>query len=276
MAPGTPGTSSSHTPSFASTSSLWRGQYSHSTFSLIDIGRSNASSSQWGSYTLYKCTATHYCSQLTPRSAVGVSWYKRFFLTPTHHHHATEESIYFPWVASRGAVIPARLSADHETMMRLLDAVKEMEKDFATTRDHQAREALAATLCERVNTLAAMMREHLNEEEVFIPPILRDHFTEQDGLGIVAKIIPSRGLDNLWLLPGEIVNQCRIGGDDSRDYLLANVPGLLRWHWRMFSVTWYQPENLDVINSLLIDSDQEPPRPKYRGVGPFRWYPQSQ
>ena len=166
------------------------------------------------------------------------------------------------------------MSADHVTMMQMLDGISALEPDFASTTDPVERDALASTLRERVHSLAGMMREHLNEEEVIIPPILRDQFSEAEGFAMVNKIVPSRGLDNLWLLPGEIINQSRIGGDNSRDYLLNAVPGLLRWHWKQFSVSWYKPENLDLINSLLVDSDEEPPRPRCRGFGPFRWYPQ--
>jgi len=120
--------------------------------------------------------------------------------------------------------------------------------------------------------MCASMREHINEEEAVIPPILKERFTEEEGLAIVSKIVPSRGSDNLYLLPSEIRNQFRIGGDDSVNYLMNLVPAPLRWHWRKFSSTWYEPENRDYINSLTRDTDIEPKLPKARGFGWFRWY----
>ena len=184
-------------------------------------------------------------------------------------------SIFFPAIMARAPPLPPRMTADHKTMMAQLEAIRLMQAQFTSTTDPKQLDELAVLLRERIHSLAALMREHLNEEEELIPPLMRDHFTEAEIHHIISsKIIPGRGLDNLYLLPSELINQYRIGGEESRAYVLQSVPGPLKWHWRKFSSTWYKPENLDLINSLLIDSDVEPKKPKARGFGVFRWYKQ--
>ena len=200
-------------------------------------------------------------------------WYRTYFLNPVHHHHDAEERLYFPFVLQKpGVALPQRMTDDHKTLLRQLDEIAAMEQTFAGCVDSAQLDGLAAELRQRVCDMCDNMRDHLAEEEEIIPPILRDHFTETEALTVVNKIIGSRGLDNFYLAPNELICQQRSGGDESLQYLLGLMPGIMRQHYKRFSVTWYGVEQLAYINDIAVDSDTEPKEAKAHWFGLLRWY----
>ena len=200
-------------------------------------------------------------------------WYQTYFVEPVHHHHDTEEKLYFPWVLQKpGVTMPHRMTDDHVTLLRQLDEIAAMERKFAGTMDSAQLDTLAAELLRRVSDMCEHMRDHLAEEERIIPPLLRDNFTEPESLAVINQIVKSRGLDNFHLAPNELMCQWRAGGEESRGYLLSLMPGVMRSHYWRFSVTWYPVEQLQSINDIMLDSDTEPKKPKPHGCGLCRWY----
>ena len=169
-------------------------------------------------------------------------------------------------------VMPQRMTDDHKTLLKQLDAIAAMEQQFAGCMDDTQLNVLADELRQRMTTMCDNMREHLAEEERIVPPLLRDHFTEDETLSVTGKIIGSRGMDNFYLVPNELICQQRAGGDDSVRYLMSLMPGFMRQHYRRFSVTWYAVEQLAYIDDIMIDSDTEPKQAKARGFGLCRWY----
>ena len=201
------------------------------------------------------------------------SWYHTYFLTPVHHHHEAEEKLYFPFILQKpGVVMPERLTDDHVTLLKQLDDIAAMQQKFAATMDSSQLEGLAAELRQRTSDVCNNMRDHLAEEERIVPPLLRDNFTETETLGVTGKIIGSRGLDNFYLVPNELICQRRAGGNESVEYLMSLMPGVMRTHYRKFSVTWYSVEQLAYINEIAVDSDTEPKVAKAHGCGLCRWY----
>lgn len=117
------------------------------------------------------------------------SYWQTYFVEVVHGHHDIEETIFFPAISERVA-LPPKLSADHRTLMRMLDEISGVEEQFrhAAGNDAQLRE-LAEELRRRVDEMCECMLEHLDEEEQCTPGMLRDHFDEAWEQRMVHRIV---------------------------------------------------------------------------------------
>lgn len=104
-----------------------------------------------------------------------------------------EEAIFFPVVAARCDSIPERMSTDHAGLIKMLDEIRAMEPRFEPmtlgipSEPHQR--IAAEELRQMVANLAAELREHLEEEERFFTPLIREKFTKEEHQEVRAERI---------------------------------------------------------------------------------------
>jgi iron-sulfur cluster repair protein YtfE (RIC family) len=109
-----------------------------------------------------------------------------------HHHHDNEEQFVFPAMHEKVSV-PAKLSADHGTLMQQLDEAQQNVRTLATAlTGNAAKEELLNhidTFLKQFAALEAEMRAHLLEEEEIALPLLRAHFTRAEVAAIEAAML---------------------------------------------------------------------------------------
>jgi hemerythrin-like domain-containing protein len=118
--------------------------------------------------------------------------YFDFLCTWVHHHHDNEEQLVFPAMHKKFPV-PAKLSADHGTLMQMLDESARNLRALATGLTEGAADKellrLIDVFVEQFAAMEAEMRSHLREEEEIALPLLRAHFTRAEMHAIEAKIL---------------------------------------------------------------------------------------
>jgi len=125
------------------------------------------------------------------RSVNFSNWYTGIFHPLIHAHHDNEELIYFPWVATK-ASLPEKLTADHKTLVVLLDSIKAHCEAVATANGGPGAAEAIASIRKEVPLFVAEMIAHLKEEEEIIPPLMRAHFTQAEENAVVGQIIQVR------------------------------------------------------------------------------------
>lgn len=89
-------------------------------------------------------------------------------------------------IKARCDTIPERMSVDHEGLIHMLDDIKGMELRFqpltkgGSPPSMAERRNLAEELRQKVAHMAAELREHLEEEERFFTPVIREKFTKEE------------------------------------------------------------------------------------------------
>jgi hypothetical protein len=124
-------------------------------------------------------------------------WYKVRFVRIVHEHHDAEEKIFFP-VLKKRVTIPDKTAADHKTLMKLLDDISQIAKDFKADGGSDTNYAAAIKtiplLTKKWDDLVTMMLPHLAEEEEQMITIIKDAFKKEEIDALVDKIIKSQGL----------------------------------------------------------------------------------
>ncbi len=160
-------------------------------------------------------------------------WYRNYFYPFVHHHHHTEETIYFPWLETKSK-LPEKLSSDHETLTQLLDEIK-------NTDDY-------VTLLEKTKRLKTLMLEHLEEEERIVPPILAEHFTEEEEEKLIQKIIPTLGLRGAKIGIPWIIYCLKIwAGKTTKDKFYGDLPLVIRLFYRCSWKRDFKKNNLGLL-----------------------------
>ncbi|GAQ79824.1 hypothetical protein KFL_000390130 [Klebsormidium nitens] len=176
--------------------------------------------------------------------AAFFKWYNRWFYPNVHHHHDVEETIFFPLIKARCDVIPERMSADHEGLIHMLDDIKGMELRFqpltkgGSPPSMAERRNLAEELRQKVAHMAAELREHLEEEERFFTPVIREKFTKEEHQQIIDKIIKAGGLSgNAKMAPWIVHSMYKWAGKDYVEKeFRASMPAPIRFILDHF---WY-------------------------------------
>ncbi|MEV7965690.1 hemerythrin domain-containing protein [Sphaerisporangium sp. NPDC088356] len=112
-----------------------------------------------------------------------------------HHHHSMEDKVLWPVLErSAGAAVDlSDLSDDHSELDPLLDEVRSSATAFVTGRTAAGR--LAALL----GTLADLLDEHIEEEELTIFPIIEKYVSASDWLAVETAV--RKGGDAAFDLP---------------------------------------------------------------------------
>lgn len=100
------------------------------------------------------------------RPTVLRSYYESLIKPIIHAHHESEEQLWFPEISKHLAVAP-KMSADHATLMELLDSISSRIADLERSvgSDNAVMKERAEALHEVTTRLAGMFDEHLLEEE---------------------------------------------------------------------------------------------------------------
>lgn len=186
------------------------------------------------------------------------TWYQDYFYDVVHHHHDTEEQLYFPWLQER-VTIPPKITADHPELMRALDELRDMIMAGAKASTGERGECLAQ-LRNRTRALAEDMGQHLAEEEEIIPGLIRDGgFTHEEEKLVVGKIIQSLGLDgNKKSLPLMVHALTRWAGEEKAEAFVANLPLPIRFLYRQLWWPDFVQRHRGLIASLPEGVDTNP------------------
>lgn len=121
--------------------------------------------------------------------------WKDIRLTLIHEHHANEEEIFIPWLATKIA-IPAKVQADHKVLMKLLDEISTLIDAIAATQDVALRKAAFTDLSAKWPHFRDTFLAHIREEEVQLVPLMManfdyDEYTQMTSVSSVLYSIPS-------------------------------------------------------------------------------------
>ncbi|GAQ87868.1 hypothetical protein KFL_003830170 [Klebsormidium nitens] len=175
--------------------------------------------------------------------AAFFKWYNEWFSFTVNHHHNIEETIFFPAVKARCGEIPARMSTEHEGLIQMLQDISSMEVRFKPLTEGSPelplseRRVLAEELRQKVAHMAAELREHLDEEERFFTPVVKEHFTKEEHQQLVAQVIKAHGLSgNVKMCPWVVHSMYKWAGKDYvekefRPGMPAPVRFLLDYFW---------------------------------------------
>eukprot|EP00294_Goniomonas_avonlea_P004044 CAMPEP_0114540786 /NCGR_PEP_ID=MMETSP0114-20121206/959_1 /TAXON_ID=31324 /ORGANISM="Goniomonas sp, Strain m" /LENGTH=268 /DNA_ID=CAMNT_0001724983 /DNA_START=25 /DNA_END=831 /DNA_ORIENTATION=+ len=190
------------------------------------------------------------------RVVLFFKWYNTYFYPMIHHHHDTEEKIYFPWVATK-AQLPQKLTMDHKGLMDLLDAIKAMEGTILST-PAASRAQVIAELGQKIDTLNSSMGDHLAEEERVIAPLLLQHFTPEEEAPIIQEVLKDLGVSgNALMLPWIEDAMYRWAGEEYTANFMSKIPKPITV---MNDLTWREAHfknNRGILEALERDTKPE-------------------
>lgn len=105
-----------------------------------------------------------------------------------HDHHATEEKYFFPELLPYEPGLVGEMLAQHETVVRLLDAADGARTAIAAAGD-EGRVQAGGVLNRRFNELVAFYLQHLADEEDRVLPAMWEHLDDQRLMAIQGRII---------------------------------------------------------------------------------------
>lgn len=182
-----------------------------------------------------------------------------------HEHHDNEESIFFPWIATRVA-LPPKLSADHKTLVAWLVELEGLIKKLRDTPGSQgaARQQLLAQTRELWAKYDASFREHIGEEDVLIWPLMRAHFTLKEYEAVTAKIMKNAQSLGHYLLPWF----CAAGDKD----MVAGVLGMLPPPVRLLLRRKWIPHWHTYVIPLLVSIVDPGVKSPHKRAKPSAWW----
>jgi iron-sulfur cluster repair protein YtfE (RIC family) len=151
-------------------------------------------------------------------------------VTALHHHHEGEDDLLWPPLlaqASLEADLIHRMEYQHASLSTALDQIDKLTPAWATTANQADRDALATA----VKEAAAILEEHMGEEEQQILPLVREHLTVEqwNKLGERgAKSIDDKRKRLLFL--GMILEEC--SPEEEREFM-KKIPAPVRVLWKL-------------------------------------------
>jgi len=168
-----------------------------------------------------------------------------FFLCLEHHHHA-EEELYNPMIEAKGATLPEKITADHDTIIQYIADIRAL-RSAVEAGDEAALARLKTTFHEfMVDT-----EEHLAEEEEIYPQLLKDYVTEAEERACVDKIIQSLGLGgNMAFLPVIIHAMTQWKGKEGAEGFVESLPPPIKMLYRNFWKPDFEKNQVGVLRAL--------------------------
>jgi len=127
----------------------------------------------------FESTLEHFNPHTNPwKIACLHKYYVEFFYPFIHEHHDVEEKMLFPYYKKLGADFPSKMAEDHVGLMAKLDHIKELITDLNTLNDLNNSELLTEKknkFVDKVHELVSTMNDHLEEEEIVWPPIVKNY-----------------------------------------------------------------------------------------------------
>jgi len=184
------------------------------------------------------------------------NWYDNFHFK-IHHHHDTEETIFFP-VLSAKCSIPTRMASDHKGLLQMMDDIKSSRAAFGKATDDTERQAAAGALRTLWKKFDTTMCEHLAEEERVLTPLIRQHMTVQENGALIQATLKTLGLSgNKKMLPW-ILRSTRLWKTaEELDTFMAILPAPIRFlneHWWTYA---YERDDWGLLHSLESDKQRE-------------------
>lgn len=147
-----------------------------------------------------------------------------------HHHHEGEDDLLWPPLLATATLekdLIHRMESQHAALSTALDQIDKLVPAWAATANQADRDALATA----VKEAAAILEEHMGEEEQQILPLVREHLTTEqwNKLGERgAKSIDDKRKRLLFL--GMILEECP--PEEEREFL-QKMPAPVRVLWRL-------------------------------------------
>lgn len=101
-------------------------------------------------------------------------WLTTFLFPALHMHHHAEDEFLFPFYLNLGVITPERQTDDHVTLEGHINKVMKLSKKVAKA---DTADEIESSVLEEMKAafeiLATHMRDHMSEEEIFWPPVLK-------------------------------------------------------------------------------------------------------
>jgi hemerythrin-like domain-containing protein len=170
------------------------------------------------------------------RRAAPIARHIEFCLDGLHNHHSAEDEYLWPALLERArphAELVRRMEVQHEAVARHSEQARQLTGRWQVTPVPQKGTELAATL----SALSDALAEHLDEEEVSILPLVREHITvaewEELGRKSFEKFPPSARL----VAMGQVLED---GTPEDRALFLGKAPAPARMMWHLGGRRKYQ------------------------------------
>jgi len=132
-------------------------------------------------------------------------WVVEWLEPSIHEHHDNEEDIYFPWIATKAEIPSKAFTEGHDDLStRLDDIVMECDTIAASTgknnknmNDQATMKIHLTSLQKKIHDFQETMFDHLKEEEIVFPSLLRAHFTKEEEEAAVQKLVKKAGIAGL-------------------------------------------------------------------------------
>lgn len=189
-------------------------------------------------------------------------WFSSRFFKMIHSHHDNEEKIFFPDIKKRFPNFPDKTSADHKTLLKMLDDICNLGKTFKelSGKDIHNMEASAKVLPELQKLwshMVADMLPHLAEEEEQMVTFIKNVYTKKEMDALVQKIIQSEGLGASRLfLPSILESAAMWMTPANRNELKGELPPPIQFILRVFWTKPYQKYHRGALNSLRAGHPQ--------------------
>ncbi|WP_040706268.1 hemerythrin domain-containing protein [Nocardia takedensis] len=157
-----------------------------------------------------------------PARAAAIAEYLNLLCDSIHHHHTVEDEHMWPiLLAAAGlAIVVDELEDDHVQLDALLHTLR--ERANALGAPHADPASVAAALTETLDALAALLREHIAEEERVVFPVV-DRYVRVTDWARVEKAAKKGGK-----LSFEAPRIARHADDVERARLLAEAGPVIR------------------------------------------------
>lgn len=177
------------------------------------------------------------------------TWYAIFYEI-VHHHHDTEETIFFPALKAR-AEIPDKVSKDHVGLVKMMEDIRNSKKYFDAARTTEEKKKAATDLRNLWTTFKDDMIEHLAEEERVLSSIMRKVMTEKEHQALIDKTLSTLGLSgNAMMLPW-IIRSLRVWKSDAEvEKFLSVIPAPIRLLNKHFWTPAYEKNNWGLLHSI--------------------------
>jgi hemerythrin-like domain-containing protein len=168
------------------------------------------------------------------RAAVLTAWTSEV-LDFLHHHHSGEDDLLWPLLLERcppDTELVHRMESQHAGIDPLIAEITSLSADFGAAADP----AVGAQLAGAIDGLAAALFHHLDEEEMAILPLAREHLSvaEWDALGERGRAATPP--DRAFIVLGAILEDT---DDAERDAFLGKLPPPVRDLWVNVGVPAY-------------------------------------
>lgn len=151
-------------------------------------------------------------------------WFIEEFSKIIHDHHFNEETIYFPWVATKAELPEKVLSKQHKDLTEVLDELKTICISIKKKKGMKCADEIQK-IKEKIPSFVHDMNVHLQEEEEGIPELLRANFTHEEEMVTIGKIIKADGLPGArHVLPPILKAMDSWAKPSFKDSFLSTVP----------------------------------------------------